>query len=359
MCTVALFEVLVWEAGFSDIAGLPPGLFALAPEGVVERFVYPLFGWTSYPESVVALQTLRVATGAFLGLAALGLGTPLVLPSAAVLYLVFEGIARSYSHLFHTGLVPVYLLLLLAFFPSGDGFAERTRRTKRLPDAPVYGWCLYLLWVVLSLGYLMAGLNKLRVDGLAWAHPSNLRSIVATDGLSPMQFDFDLGLTLLDLPSWVWWSMGIATLVVEVGYPLVLWSQRARLVFPIAAAGLHLSIVLFQNILFLDLIVLQLIVCGTARHRSLTGCVDGRTDVRSSSALRPVGVGIIGLLVCTSVTVWVYDIKYFPFSSFSMYSSADLDGAATYYELRAVDAEGREVELELEEALPVFRDARH
>ena len=224
VCAVALFYVLVWEASFPATARLPAELAEIGGLGFTDPLSRLLPGWDEMVRSEAALRALKWSTALFLTLGGLGVFARPALLLAALGYFLIGGVTRSYSHLFHTGLVPLYLLVVLAEVPSGDGFTLGRRRPHlRSPrTAAVYGRARYTMWFVLALCYVMAGLSKLRFGGLGWASAQNLRSIVLRDNLNPMQYELGFGLRLLDAPDPVWWAMGVLTLIAEVGYFSVL-----------------------------------------------------------------------------------------------------------------------------------------
>ena len=79
------------------------------------------------------------------------------------------------------------------------------------------------------------------------------------DTLNPREFDWALSLYLTHVPDIFFSLLGLFTLVGETFFGLVLFSRVARRIFPVAAIMMHTGILLFQRILFLDLILLQLV----------------------------------------------------------------------------------------------------
>jgi predicted DCC family thiol-disulfide oxidoreductase YuxK len=76
---------------------------------------------------------------------------------------------------------------------------------------------------------------------------------------------------LTGAPDFVFAALGLMTLVLEVGFAAVLFSRIARHIMPIGMALAHLGIFLFQKILFLDLIVLQIVFFDLTRARRAVG----------------------------------------------------------------------------------------
>ena len=72
-----------------------------------------------------------------------------------------------------------------------------------------------------------------------------------------MHFDFQTTFHLLRGPGWIFGALGIAAIVSELGFVLVLVSRLARMILPAVTAAMHAGILLSQNILFPDLIAIQ------------------------------------------------------------------------------------------------------
>ncbi|MBC7810113.1 MAG: HTTM domain-containing protein [Burkholderiales bacterium] len=256
VCAVLLANAL-WE-DLSNVTKLPLGL----------RQRMGTANWL--PEAIFTNETLliviQLVTIITLVLGMLGLWTRLTLPTALVSTLLMGGIIRSMTSYYHINVATWWLLLILCWTPCADTFsidAWRKRDTyaalrKRTPPM-VYGWARYACWVLLVLVYLAAGLNKLRQGGLLWWDATNLRSIVYRSALEPSDFDFAAGLVLENAPDALFALLGITSLVIELGYASVLFSRRARWVFPALAAAMHIGIFLLQKIFFYDLVLLQLL----------------------------------------------------------------------------------------------------
>ncbi|HEU4429628.1 MAG TPA: HTTM domain-containing protein [Myxococcota bacterium] len=352
-------------------------------EGPLLALLYALpIGFERFVASPFALGAFQAATALLLGCAALGFRTRWSVPLAAFAYLVLGGILRQYAWFYHTGLIPLYLLAVLAFTPCGDGFSLdrwlRARRGEPVPDARAaslaYGWPRYLSWTVLALTYVFAGLSKLRRGGLDWAHADNLKSILLVDTLNPMQFDWGMTLRLLHEPDALFWAIGLATLAGEIGYGLVLFSRRARIVLPLTTLGVHLGIWLLQNVLFFDLIILQALVFDwdTARSwvaRRAPGLSGVRRETRARERGSPSTDGSgngrarwprrLRVLAAALIACWAIRIEEFPFTAMQMYSKPNLSGVVEWYAVVATFESGEPRRAPIEAALPAFRDARY
>jgi predicted DCC family thiol-disulfide oxidoreductase YuxK len=256
----ALLVTTSWE-DLSSVALLPAEMrHGTGAMGVVSA----LPGFERLVASATALGTLQWVTVLLLFLGAIGFLTRLVIPLSALAHFVVLGILIDYSFFWHQNLIPLYLLIVLSFTPCGDGCSVdrlwKLSRGRTVPEraAAVYGWSRYLCWLVIVVPYVQSGLSKLRVGGLSWWSPTNMRAMLYVDNLSPREYDWNLTRYLVLVPDQVFTCLGVTTIVLEVVYVLVLFSRKARWVLPTMMITVHLGIFVLQRILFFDLILLQL-----------------------------------------------------------------------------------------------------
>jgi predicted DCC family thiol-disulfide oxidoreductase YuxK len=276
-CSILLLTTL-WE-DLGSIAWLPAEL--RYPRGML-RFFYPLpIGFEGLLSSEMGLRVFQLLTELILFLGLIGWRTRIVLPLGAFCHFLLLGILIDHSFFWHQNLVPLYLMVVLSFTPCGDGWSvdrlQKVYRGQPVPDADrassVYGWARYACWVTIALPYVANGLSKFQDGGGYWWNPINMRRNLYGDTLNPREFDWAFSLHLVHAPDILLAVMGLFTLVSETLFGLVLFSRIARRIFPVAAMMMHLGIFLFQRILFLDLMLLQLVffdftrICKAIGHR--------------------------------------------------------------------------------------------
>ena len=274
MAAILLASVL-WE-DLASSAYLPRGMHAPNGQSAIELLHALPIGFDAFLASSTALQAFETAAAVLLAMAMLGLFTRWTVPAAAVAYLVFASILRSYAWGYHTGLIPLYSLLLLSFTPCGDAFSvDRWRRARRgLAVEPArvpqlrYGVGRYLVWMSVAVPYTMAGLSKLRNGGPTWWDGEHMKQTLVATIVEPMHFDFGVTFQLIRGPGWIFDALGLAALIGEVTFVLVLVSVLARRVLPLMMAGMHIGILLMQNILFPDLIAIQAVFYNWTRLRA-------------------------------------------------------------------------------------------
>ena len=274
ICAILLASAL-WE-DLASSALLPKEM--RGPMGLLQVF-YHLPGFEAFVSSQSALGIFEALTALILFLGIIGWHTRIVVPLGALCYFLLGGIIRQYTWFFHTGLVPLYVLAVLSLTPCGDGWSVdrllRIYRRRPVPDAdralPVYGWSRYLCWLVVALAYVAAGLSKLGNDGWAWLNPASLKRKMLHDSLNPMEFDWGVAFYFVQAPDFFFTALAAATVLGELAFGLVLFSRVARLVVPAVMVMMHLGIFVFQNVLFPDLIALQLVFYNFTPLRKAIG----------------------------------------------------------------------------------------
>lgn len=375
VCAVLLISTL-WE-DVASTAALPRE--QIRPMGFIGLLYLLPIGFDRFAASPVALELFDRITSVLLIFGMVGWKTKWTLPGAAVCYLIFGGLLRQYAWFYHTGLLALYMLAVLAILPAQHGFSlDRWVRLRKgrpvVPEMPSrrYGWMRYALWTTLALPYVMAGLSKIRNGGLYWWEASNFKFILFQSSLRPMEFDFDLSLALSSAPEAVFEVLAITALGGELLYGLVLFSRRARWLMPALMLLMHLGILFMQNILFFDLIILQAVFFNfrplIRRLRDVFEPVTGRIhrlfDLTDLSAPRSVHPGelfgrrltviIAGLLTAC----WLFRIEFYPLTGMQMFSSKR--GEPVRYEvLLARRASGEIDRAPVERSIRAMSDGRY
>ncbi|MGH2413284.1 MAG: DCC1-like thiol-disulfide oxidoreductase family protein, partial [Microcystaceae cyanobacterium] len=263
VCAIQLMMTL-WMEDLPSMALLPVEM--RHPMGNI-NLLYSLPGFESFVRSQTSLQIFEWLTASILFLGLIGWQTRIFMPLGAFFYIILGGILRQYSWFYHTGLLPAYMMAVLSFTPCADGLSVdrlwKVYRGQPVPEsdkpAPIYGWSRYACWVVLAISYVQAGLSKIYKGGWFWWDPTNMRSILYSQTLDPVQANWEVSLQLVHAPDIVFALLGIAGMYGEIAYGLVLFSKIARKILPIFMASVHIGIWFLQDIVFLDLIILQLI----------------------------------------------------------------------------------------------------
>ena len=241
-----LCEVLL--ASFADLGRLPVTL--LRPTGAMRLLPWGFYETLLTPAAMNGFKWLFVAA---LLAATVGAVTPVSTKAAAVLFLFYQGLLRSFTHFNHDEMPAAYILLVLAFAPCGDAFSLDSLRGWRraLPGGSwVYGYPILLARLLLAWSYFTSGLIKLRVAGLGYFSPDNLPALAVSNSLDNMHdTQFRAGLWL---PAYREYTQPFVALVVlwELLFPLAVWLPRARAVILTAGVLFHLGTLVLMNIFF-------------------------------------------------------------------------------------------------------------
>ena len=221
------------------LSGLPADFWTDVPNSARWRFLV----FEGHPSLEAALQAAAIAALvlALLGVAARAscLAASLLLYHLAPLETLFFTPSPWAKGL----TVPVLGLLTLSLAPSADG-----------------GWPLRLVQLFACQPYLFSGIAKLRSAGPGWASPENMRAWLLLANQDDQLAVFRApGLWLADRPA-LCATIGILGLAMDLGFILVLFSRRSRVLLVPAALLFHAAIVVTQNYAFLSAPLLLLFV---------------------------------------------------------------------------------------------------
>lgn len=159
---------------------------------------------------------------------------------------------NSFGMVFHTENLLVLHVLALALSPAADAWSVDRRRGAPPPPEAGYGWILKLLALITALTYVLAGIAKLRIAGVAWLDGEQLRNQIAVDNLRKALLGDSiapLATPFLDHPSG-FTVFSVLTIVLELAAPIVLVHPLVARLWALAAWGFHLGVVLLMNIWF-------------------------------------------------------------------------------------------------------------
>lgn len=364
---INLLVTALWLEDLPTTAWLPTAI--QQPMGTIQ-FLYVIPGFETFARSQAWLQGFELLTALCLILGMIGLWTRLTIPLSALTFCILGGLTRQYFYLYHQGLIVVYILVALSFTPCGDGLSVdrwlAKQRSKPIVDTrqptAVYGWSRYTCWVVLVLAYLASGGSKLAVVGLSWLDPINLRGMMYSCTLQRCNnYDWDIALQLgPHLPDFVFTLFGIAGTFAELAFVLVLFSKLARRIMPLFMVSLHLGIWTFQNILFIDFIILQLVFVDLNWAQQLFSrwnlFSNFQEPIAGSMIVRPLSAFRYPLLISVLSTVfavcWFYTIYFYPLTGLHLFAYKDVSGVVMYEQIYAQYASGETTRVYPEDIIP-------
>lgn len=218
------------------VPGLPTLAKGFAPLGIGEHTAINLL-LSGYAASLLSLALgLHARLSAFL---AWGLHLGIV-TSGFTSYYGVDQLANTF-------------LFYLVVFPSGRAWtiASRPPASRRHETVPV--GCLRVMQVHLCVIYLAAGLDK--AMGSQWWNGEAIWQTLS----QPIFNTFDV--RWLASHSWIPVFAGWGTLIVEIGYALLVWPRRTRKAWCIATIGLHLGTCVFMGLVFFSSVMILLTLC--------------------------------------------------------------------------------------------------
>lgn len=366
-CAILCWHTL-FHYGLAGTALLPREM--MQPMGVMNLLHWLPLGYDVFLASPAALAGFQYVTALLLLLGAVGLGTRVTLPLAAICYLVVAGIERQFSFFNHGGIVPWYVLAVLCFTRCGQGFSlDRLWRLARgrvvPPDRPAaeFGWGRYAVFTTIVMVYLLAGLSKLYGSGAGWVAADNMRAHLLRPNLKLPFNENDLLFSILQAPDALFVLLGAIALVTQLAFVAVLVSRRARLALPAVMILVHIGIWYLMDIVFLDIMLLLLVFydwrrLGSALPRRFpaTGWRPF-VDVAPAASIQPSGDavhrrGALRTLAIAAIAllVWLPQISYYPLSSIPLFIVPESPpGIVRYQRLVADYSDGSRGEPPLEQ----------
>lgn len=240
-----LLDVL--RTGFVDLGRLP--ITAVRPTGVLQVFSWRFYEIVLTPRGMLALKIALVVS---LAAATAGYLTSASSKSAALLFLFYQGLVRSFGHFNHDEMPVVYMLIALAFTPCGDAWSidSLLHRTRTRLGPVVYGFPILLLRGLLAWSYFTSAVIKLRVAGLGYFSADNLPTLAILHSLDNLH-DTQHRLAFW-LPNAVEFTAAITLVIVlwELAFPLAIFSKLARRIILPFGIIFHISTIYFMNISF-------------------------------------------------------------------------------------------------------------
>ena len=236
LCTLLALRLGLRPNLYVDLADQPAALFR--PLSFAKLLPH-------MPPRGVLLAVLVIGTLAA-AIAAVGFKARFALPVAWVCGAFLNGMLTSQGKVVHNDVLLLLCLFVLIPARHSDVWsldAWLARRRGKVPEAgsepsPCYGWPVRTALLLVALAYFLIGVHKLQYSGLAWAG-DNLRWVLYT--ASDSQDGNSVALFIADRPLLAH-ALGWATLVVEVGFPLVLVWPVTRWLFVPGVVGLHAGI---------------------------------------------------------------------------------------------------------------------
>jgi len=215
--------------------------------------LFRLLGQTQ--PSVAALELVQIAWKVALVASCLGALTRVATAAAFVLGTYLLGLLFCFGGLGHAKSILVFAMGALALSRCGDSLSvDRWIRARRGEPAPApdaeYRWPIRLIWVAIVFVFFGAGISKLRHAGFEWATSQTLAYYL-------MQANYPLGRPAAPpMNDWGLWlarhapasrALAAGSMLVELAFPLALFSARLRAILVCAAFLMQLGIAIVMG----------------------------------------------------------------------------------------------------------------
>ena len=171
-----------------------------------------------------------------LALSCIGLFTRVSTVSSFILGTYLIGLPMNFGKVGHAEGLVVFVLGIMALSRCGDSCSidrliwkarRRNDTSRQRPQVSgEYTWPVRAVWLMFALIFFAAGVSKLRHSGLEWIFSDNMANTLLRaqfEEMSVVPWGFYLA-----QHQWLTQLLAAATIAIEVGYPLALFSRRAR-----------------------------------------------------------------------------------------------------------------------------------
>ncbi len=222
--------IVLSRPGMRDLTSWPSPFFTVPP-GVLPRFLI-VPGAEAVDHVLYGMLIVALVATLF------GVLPRLAMITSATLLYHLAPMEAIMGGLLYTASLGGLTLPMLGFLIMAFSGSPRLRSER----SPEYRWPLVLIQILFAFHYLNAGLAKLHWTGLSWYSAKNVGGIAATLWTLNGQ---RLGLTTFNRP-WLAGAIGVATFILEFGFPLVIFSKWARrILLPAAAVAAFLRVLVF------------------------------------------------------------------------------------------------------------------
>lgn len=174
-------------------------------------------------------------------------------PAFAVGVLAATTYRSSWGQLLWLENLLVLQLLIIALAPCGDAWGLGPRRREASGEPSLrYGWPIRLAMLVTVATYVLAGVAKLRVGGLAWLWGDTLRNHIAFSAARLELFgevSSPVGRAVVPYGGWLR-PLAILTVLIELAAPVALLGGRVRTWWIALAWSMHVAIAALMFVVF-------------------------------------------------------------------------------------------------------------
>jgi hypothetical protein len=249
---LAVFRILIGVFSAGYLLARLPVLLAMGDESRIEWEPVGVLWWLDDPLPGWAVRCAVLVTIALAVGFATGVAFRIVGPAFALALLFVTTYRSSNGQLLWFDNLLVLHAVLIGCSPAADALQLGGRGEAVVGESPRYGWPLRLAAIVTAVTYALAGVAKLRIGGTGWLDGDSLRNHVAFSatrlrvlGGTPSP----LAEPMMNM-GWLFTPLAIATLVIELGAPLVLVMSKLRVPWVALAWSMHAAIAATMFVVF-------------------------------------------------------------------------------------------------------------
>jgi hypothetical protein len=280
LLTPSLFPIWGWQATFSDWGNVDPVFWN--PISIFRIFHLPQF-------SSQIIFIMEMGCNSSLMLSAIGLFTRLSTFTSLFLGVYLLGLGNNFGKTHHHEILLLWLFFIMFVSRCGDSWSVdqflRTGRSaqKTSVHSSEFTWPIRLIWVVMAMIYFAAGVSKLRHSGGEWVS-GNVMSFYLLQAQYHVANSAPLsnwGPYIGSHPMWCH-VLALMALILELSYPLALFSRRLRwIIFP-SGMLMQFSISLLMGPTFYQMMICQIL--WMPLDRIVNSVLKTRTSDRSICA---------------------------------------------------------------------------
>lgn len=254
---LVFFALMIWfyfPLDYAPWGGLTPA-FANRPLFAFRILHLPIVSETT-------LGILQFVWRASLVTACIGLFTRTSVIVAALLGFYVLGVQGNFGKVGHGEGILILAMCILALSRCGDAWsidslirAFRSRDPIGQRNRPIsgeYRWPIRMIWLLMSMIFLGAGITKLRWSGLDWITTDNLSTTILSHYYNqPVgnEWKSTIGIWIANHRTLCKVVAGL-TILIEIGFPLAMFSRWARAVLVPSAFLAQVGIYVMMGVAF-------------------------------------------------------------------------------------------------------------
>ncbi|MBC8108225.1 MAG: DUF393 domain-containing protein [Anaerolineae bacterium] len=251
-CRLVFFALMLWFFGTRDYS-----TWGDLPESMQNNRIW-LFRLLHLPiASTKTLAILEFIWKATLFTSFIGMFTRVSMLTAAITGLYIVGVPNNFGKTGHGEGILIITTFILALSRAGDAWSiDSLRRAYAArdphaakPTSGEYTWPIRMVWLLMSLIFLGAGITKLRWSGLDWITTDNLSTTILQHYYGVASPPTDLGLWVAQHKTLCKIIAGM-TILIELAFPLAMFSRPARWTLVPAMFAAQVGIYLMMGVNF-------------------------------------------------------------------------------------------------------------